>query len=225
MFKKFVGSIFNFHFHVSPVLVFHTILILFVTSLFTGAYTLLFMSSSPIEAAPIKTPRFKLGMPEASILLGSISVLFFTFIIIQIAYLFGGSSHITSTGYTYAEYARKGFFELIAVATLSMLLTLAVKKRTLIQTAGQTLLFKSLCGVLISEVMLITVSAHIRLSLYEKAYGFTVLRLLSHMFIFWLAVAFISLFVYIIREERESQFAFRVIVLVISPTNLASTGW
>jgi hypothetical protein len=217
VFKQFINSIFSFHVDVANL--FHLLLMLFIASLFTGAYALVFLpahSGLPATDRPSRIPKLKLSMPEVTILLGSVSALFFIFIVIQIAYLFGGAHHVLSSAYTYADYARKGFFELIAVATISMVLIVAVKKSVAIHTAHHNLMFKSLCGVLISEVVVIMISAHSRLSLYENAYGFTVLRLLSHMFIFWLAVSFVLLFTYIVREERESHFAFRIFVNVMA---------
>jgi len=41
-------------------------------------------------------------------------------VILQVQYLFGAQSNITAQGYTYAEYARRGFFELVVVAVLSL---------------------------------------------------------------------------------------------------------
>lgn len=149
-------------------------------------------------------------------ILGSVAVLFFVFVAVQLTYFFGGADHIASTGYTYAQYARKGFFELITVAAISLLLIWTVKRRTAHQNPQQTTLFKWLSGTLIVEVMVIMLSAHRRLNLYEEAYGFTTLRLLSHLFILWLAVAFILLIWHIVREEKESQFAFRAFISVLA---------
>ncbi len=45
-------------------------------------------------------------------LLGSINLLFAVFISVQFAYLFGGERNIAAQGFTFAEYAHRGFFEL-----------------------------------------------------------------------------------------------------------------
>ncbi len=59
------------------------------------------------------------------------------------------------------------------------------------------------------------ISAFIRLSLYEDAYGFTTLRLYSHAFIILLAVIFSLLFYKIYQDNRESSFAFRVFISIV----------
>lgn len=214
VFKKYVGSLFDFRLPGENL--FEWGLVLFIASLFVGAYALIFMrTSQSANNEPTDDKKFDLGVTEAQIILGSVGLLFFIFVVVQLAYLFGGSDQITSTGYTYAEYARKGFFELIAVAVISFLLIWAVKTSTKARNATQNLALKCLSGALIVEVVIIMYSGHLRLNLYEEAYGFTTLRLLSHLFIGWLVVAFGLLASYIIREEQESRFAFRVFISVL----------
>lgn len=214
VFKRLIDSLFDVQ--LQPDLVGHMLLIGFVGSLFVGAYALIFMA--PSEPDPMLFPdgtELKLGATEASIVLGSVSGLFLIFVLIQLAYLFGGSDQMLSAGYTYAEYARKGFFELIAVASISLMLIVGIKKVVRLHTKTEKTTFKWLCGVLIVEVLIIMLSAHMRLNLYEEAYGFTTLRLWSHLFIFWLVIAFGLLAAYIIREGHERQFAFQLFVSVI----------
>ena len=59
-----------------------------------------------------------LGAPTAITALALVDLLFLGFVLVQAVYLFGGSDTLTRTGLTYSEYARRGFFELVTVATL-----------------------------------------------------------------------------------------------------------
>ena len=211
VFKGFIDSIFNLN--ISEEVIVQSMLIGFVTSMLIGAYAFIFMPSSKPEAAPAPArTNFNLGTTESSIVLGSVGVLFLVFVIIQLAYLFGGSGQVMSSGYTYAEYARKGFFELTLVAAISLLLVSTINRSAKQRTSPPAATIKWLSGALIAEVMVIMFSAHMRLSLYEEAYGFTALRLLSHLFILWLACAFILLVVHIVRQQRENQFAFQLFI-------------
>ncbi len=211
VFKKYIGSIFDLS--INPETFVRWGLIGFVTSLFTGAYAFIFMPSSRPEAISVpKQKVFTIGTTESTIILGSVAVLFFVFVMVQLAYLFGGSEHIASTGYTYAQYARKGFFELIVVAAISFLLIWTIKKSTKFQTLMQSMIFNWLSGILAVEVMIIMLSAHRRLNLYEEAYGFTTLRLWSHLFILWLAAAFILLLVHIVHKKSENQFVLQLFI-------------
>ena len=148
-------------------------------------------------------------------MLGSVNVLFFIFILIQLTYLFGGESNISAQGFTYAEYARRGFFELIAAAIISLLLLLITEKFVIKKETDHALGFKILSTALVAQVILIMASAFTRLSLYEEAYGFTTLRLYSHAFIILLAAIFCLLLYKIYKDKRENTFASRVFVSIV----------
>lgn len=214
VFNEYIGSLVDFK--ISPEFFSHLLWIGLFTSIFLGGYALLFTRSSPSVLAERAGKKLNIGTIETSIILGSIAFLFLVFVLIQIAYLFGGQGHITAAGFTYAEYARKGFFELITVAVITLLLILAANDSTVRQTLKQKVTFMWLSGVLIVEVLVIMLSAHKRLTLYEQAYGFTDLRLYSHIFIAWLAVVFVGLLIHIIREQRENVFAFQMFISVIA---------
>ena len=67
-----------------------------------------------------------LGFIEASIVLGSVAALFFFFVVVQFQYFFGGAANISVEGYTFSEYARRGFNELITVAFFRLVLILGL---------------------------------------------------------------------------------------------------
>ncbi len=132
-----------------------------------------------------------LGSTEAVIILGSVVLLFAVFVALQLRYLFGGQANITETGFTYSDYARRGFFELVWVAVLSLGLYIGLGAVTRRETAARERSFTILSIALMGLVLVILVSALQRLLLYESAYGFTRLRTYTHIFIPWLAVLLI----------------------------------
>ena len=65
--------------------------------------------------------RFKcaprLGAVELNVAVAIVDLLFLAFVVVQFRYLFGGQDLVRETAHlTYAQYARHGFFELVAVA-------------------------------------------------------------------------------------------------------------
>jgi hypothetical protein len=108
---------------------------------------------------------------EAATILGGVILLFGAFVGVQFRYFFGGQANIHLAGYTYAEYARRGFAELLAVALLSLLLFLGLSWITKRDSASQKRLFSTLGILLTLLVTVILVSAFQRLLLYEQAYG------------------------------------------------------
>ena len=62
--------------------------------------------------------RLKLGIVEVTVVLGLLDLLFLVFAVVQLPYLFGGVVQVARLGYS--EYARRGFFELVWVAGLTL---------------------------------------------------------------------------------------------------------
>lgn len=133
-----------------------------------------------------------LGATETWIILGSVVLLFGIFVVLQIRYLFGGQANISETGFTYSEYARRGFFELVWVAVLSLGLYTGLSTVTTRKSRSQELTFTIFTVALLGLVLMILASALQRLVLYENAYGFTRLRTYTHLFIPWLGLLLIA---------------------------------
>ena len=155
-----------------------------------------------------------LGMIEADIVLGAVIVLFLAFVILQFTYLFGGTQNITVEGFTYAEYARRGFFELLAVVVISLALFYALSVTTKRETAAQRRVFSGLGLILLALIGIILVSAYTRLTLYETAYGFTRLRTLTHIFMVWVGLLLLALAVMDLAQHIEKM-ALGLIVFAI----------
>lgn len=166
--------------------------------------------SPPSMAGKMREPSF--GPIEMSIVLGSVSLVFFAFLLIQFAYFFGGEGAITNQGFAYAEYARQGFFELIAVSLIAFFLLLAAARQVVRDGTRHLPVFKWLAGILILETVFVMASSFQRLSLYELAYGFTTLRLYSHIFIVWIGTILLLLGYEIFVREDRAAFAFRGII-------------
>ncbi len=164
--------------------------ILVIAYFLTGIYLHAFFTSSDDKLIGVEKPLVKrfLGFTEAAIVLGSVNLLFMAFVGVQFRYFFGGQKNIHLTGYTYSEYARRGFTELVLVAFFSLLLFLALSAITQRVSKSQRTAFSALGATLTILVGVILVSAYQRLLLYEQAYGFTRLRTYTHVFILWLGV-------------------------------------
>lgn len=149
-------------------------------------------------------PWFKpfLGSIETGVILGAVDLLFALFVTIQFQYLFGGQANITAAGYTYSEYARRGFGELVWVALLSLGLVIVLSSVGKQQTSGQRRSFVVLSVALMAQVLVMLASAMQRLMLYENAYGFTQLRTYTHFFIPWLGVLLAAVIALILFNQR-----------------------
>jgi hypothetical protein len=160
---------------------------LVIAYLLLGCYFFGLVKSGERNSKPQSDPdKGKiLGTIETGVVFGAMNLLFLGFVLIQFTYLFGGDQNISIEGYTYAEYARRGFFELAAVAVLSSGLFSVLSRISRRKNKAQKWTITGLGLLLLALVGIILVSAYTRLTLYEAAYGFTRLRTFTHVFIFW----------------------------------------
>ena len=166
------------------------VLILAVGFLLLGGLAYAVGKPRPEDEKPIAlpiVPRF-LGFLESAIVINAVNVLFFLFVLIQIPYLFGGRINIAAEGFTYAEYACRGFGELVAVSVLILGMVLALSAITRRDEPRQLLGFNISSSILVALTCVLLISAFKRLLLYEEAYGFTEMRLYPHVFMVWLGL-------------------------------------
>jgi hypothetical protein len=163
------------------------------------------------EGAIIKEkrlPSISLGTIEGAVVLGGLDLLFLAFVLVQVRYFFGGSALVqATTGLTYAAYARRGFFELVAVAAL--LLPLLLLLHWLITQRGREGegVFRILAGFQLLLLFVIMASAIQRMRLYQAEYGLTEERLYATAFMGWLVAVFIWFAITVLSGHRE-RFAF-----------------
>jgi hypothetical protein len=164
-----------------------------------------------------------LGATEGLTVLLLVDLLFAGFMAIQGAYFFGGLDTLARTGMSYADYARHGFFELLAVAclALSLLWVLALITR---RSGGQIRLFNAACAAMVLLVLGILASAFQRMWLYELAYGFTSLRLYTHSFMIWLALVLLLFLaaLFAARPQIFSAGGFASALIYLTVLNIAS---
>jgi hypothetical protein len=177
-----------------------------------SGYMRAFLVRDDVVMDRVRLPRPALASSEIAVALSLLNVLFLVFLAVQVRYLFGGASLVEVTeGLSYAEYARRGFFELVAAATLVVPVLLIadwaaveddVRGRRALR-ATSTLLVLMLVGVL--------ASAAYRMSLYQDAYGLTEDRVYGSAFMIWLTVVLGWLALTVLRGKRR-RFAFGAIV-------------
>lgn len=203
-------------------------LILLLTGLLSGGLALALTrhaeeeEQSVLERGLASLPRLlSLGFIETSTILVLVNMLFTAFVAIQFTYLFGGAANVTEAGYTFADYARRGFFELLTVAILTMLLVLGLNWLTRRESKGQIRLFNGLGSVLVGLVLVMLVSAWRRMALYEAAFGYTELRLIVYVSMGWLGLTLVWFLLTLwLRPERFAIGALLAVIGFVVTLNL-----
>ena len=119
------------------------------------------------------------------------------FTVIQFKYLFGGESFILPSSYTFAEYARRGFFELVVVAVINFVIILITVSFIRRENSKVHAVNKGLLSFLVGFTFVMLISAFYRMLVYEQAYGFTYSRIFVQAFMVLLFFLFIINIVFI----------------------------
>ena len=173
-----------------------------------------------VEGASVPVERGT-GGSDATIVvtvLVMVNAVYILFCAIQFTYLFGGEEVIRSIpDYTYAEYARRGFSELIVVTVINLSILLIGLRFTKNDGKLDRLVLALRCLLVLCTVIMLY-SAHLRLKLYEDAYGYTYARIFAHTFIGFLFTLFMLTLYKLWRRELPLLKAFAVAALLAYTT-------
>ena len=184
----------------------HLFLILLFTWVTAGLLWVALMARNPENLSFGRPDSLSLGIIELGIVLGLLDLLFLVFVIVQVRYLFGGAERVlTTAGLTYAEYARRGFFELVTVTAL--VLPTLLLAHWLLRAGNRERAFRVLAGALVALLFVVMASALQRMYLYLEEYGLTELRLYATIFMAWLAGVLVWFLLTVLRGRRD-RFAF-----------------
>jgi hypothetical protein len=149
-------------------------------------YVFAYIWSFYVEQSDNQAREFTIGFtwdPTVIItVLTTLNVVYLIFSVIQFSYLYGGEGHLLPAGFTYAEYARRGFWELVAVTIINLSILLSCMKFVRRDNKTGYLVCRILLGLLIIFSLNMLFSAHFKMSLYENVYGLTYLRVFVHYF-------------------------------------------
>jgi hypothetical protein len=167
---------------------------------------------------------FTLGTIETVIILGLLNILFLSFVIFQLPYLFGGIEFVRDTpDLKLADFARRGFGELVAVSFLVLPLLLASHWLLRREDARNESIFRILAGVQVVLLFVIMASAMQRLVLLTGSlgYGWTTVRFYPMVVMIWLAVVFVW-FGWTVLRGRRRHFAWGALwsaIVILAVTN------
>lgn len=118
----------------------------------------------------------------ANTVLTLVAAVYLTFSLIQILYLFWGGMELPA-GYTYAEYAREGFFQLLFVCVLNVLIVLFF-----MGCFGESRFKNTMLMVISLCTYIMLASSALRMCMYIRVFNLTFLRF----FVLWM-LAFLAI--------------------------------
>ena len=143
-------------------------------------------------------------------ILACLNVIYLVFCAIQIQSLF-----LKNVNINYADYARKGFFQLMAVSIINLITIVIAKKSENIGDKKTNIYINSMSIIMVIFTFIILISAAIRMYNYETAYGYTLLRLLVYCALFTEGVLLVPTSLYILNVKIKLFQTYFYIILVI----------
>ncbi|NLK99052.1 MAG: DUF4173 domain-containing protein [Clostridiales bacterium] len=179
------------------------ILMILLATLF--CYSLLCAASKDNEASPEDKTKANstIGITVSTLLL----FVYLLFCGIQILYLFSGGLFSLPAEYTYAEYARAGFFELLTVTCLNIVFILACEN-----IFNENKWLNAIMTAITGCTYIMIASATYRMCLYIGAYQLTFLRLLVLLFLLIDALLLLGVIISIYKKKFP-LFEYSVVVI------------
>lgn len=138
-----------------------------------------------------------------------LTVIYLIFSVIQILYLFIGNMTLPK-GYTYAQYAREGFFQLLFVCLINLVLVLFCSGRFKSSKALNVIL-TIICGC----TLIMIASSTMRMSLYITAYGLTFTRVFVLLALFVLLLCLVGIVISIYKQGFP-LFSYMLVIVSVS---------
>jgi len=163
-----------------------------------GAY----LALNPPRIADLDVPRGRTVTHrwEWLVPLGVVIALFVAFLAAQATAMWGGHEYLSeTTGLTYAEYVHQGFGQLTTATFLTLVVVGIATRKAAQETASDRLALKVALVTLCLLTLAVVGSALYRMSLYQEAYGYTVLRVFVDGFELWLGLLIVLMIAAIVR--------------------------
>ena len=203
IFQDFFKNMFDFSLEVNPGAV-----LFMMIAIFVACYGMLCRFGQPMKfvAAPV-TDKRKYSPVIAITVNLVLLVVYLLYCGIQVIYLFMRRGTLPE-GYTYSSYAHEGFFQLVFVCLINIVLVLICRKYS-----TDNLVLKSLFCLISACTYVMIASAAYRMYLYIAAYKLTFLRL----YVLWalavMAVVMAGIIVYLFLPRMPfARFAAGVLV-------------
>lgn len=157
--------------------------------------------------------------------LSAVSLAYLLYLFSQLAYFFSAFAAILPEGYefTLSGYARRGFFELCAIAVINFIIVLSSILLSS-KNGSPHAAVKALCTFISVFTLLISATAISKMVLYIDSFGMTVLRLTTSSFMVFLSIVFASLLlrIYIpkIKVIKTALFTAAAVLLILGTVNV-----
>jgi len=190
-----------------------TVVVGFMPALMLYVRAVALKQVKPSEAAA-RSARKGISAVTVNTVLSVVAVLYGVYLLSQLAYFSGGFLGILPEGYTTAEYARRGFFEmawLCAINLTVMILAVGLVSKE----KGRPLSTRLLCLFIGAVTLFLVIAAGAKMVLYIGSFGLTRLRVLTSVIIFWLGMTTVIICLWLFVSKLQYMKAVLLSALIL----------
>lgn len=155
---------------------------------------------------------FDLDRTPTMVVLAALNAIFALFVAAQLYALTGaGEQILTEAGLTYSDYARQGFFQLLWVSGLTMIVLLSLRSASSAWSRSDRWFRWSSLAAVVLTIGVVVVALG-RLQLYIADFGLTPLRFYSTVFSVWVAFGFVLVAARLVGWRAETAWTMPALV-------------
>lgn len=157
---------------------------------------------SSTKVTNVNNKNFNKTFNSATIItvLISIILIYLVFTKVQVSYLYLNKA--LPVGFSFSEYARKGFFQLVFLVVLNLIMIISIKVKTAVKSTKVNNILNTIYSVITILTMNMGIAAIYKMNLYIGEFGYTRLRILVQAFTVFLCISLLMLLIFIWREKK-----------------------
>jgi hypothetical protein len=152
-----------------------------------------------------------------AVLLALLIAVYICYFVVMAPYLFSALTGVLPPGFTYAEYARRGFFELCGVAVINLAVVYLCWLLAKRASRSYPRILRILSGGVALLTCLLVITAASKMLLYIQSYGLSPLRLYTSWFMVGLLLCFVLIVLWHLRPFNVAR-PLIILVVVLSCT-------
>ncbi|MGG7056975.1 DUF4153 domain-containing protein [Clostridium tertium] len=129
----------------------------------------------------------------------SIILIYLVFTKIQVSYLYLNKE--LPAGFSFSDYARKGFFQLVFLVFLNLIMIISIKLKTVVNSNKINNVLNTFYSIITILTVNMGIAAIYKMNLYIGEFGYTRLRILVQAFTVFLCISLLTLLIFIWREK------------------------
>lgn len=157
------------------------------------------LSSTKVKKVNNKSLKRTFNSTTIITVLISIILVYLVFTKIQVSYLYLNKE--LPVGVTFSDYARNGFFQLVFLVVINLIMIISIKMKTIVNISKTNSILNIGYSIITVLTINMGVAAIYKMNLYIGEFGYTRLRILVQAFTVFLCIALLFLLIFIWKEK------------------------